>query len=311
MKVLIVEDDAVVQQVLKKMVAKAGLEVLLCDSGEKALEMIVREKVRMVISDWILPGMDGVELCRRVRKLRMLRYVYMVVLTSRTKKEDLLKALDAGADDYIPKPFDDQELAARLRVGQRILTLESRLISNGRRLMKMAKEDPLTGVLNRRALFDEALKELNRASREKAPVATVLVEADNVRNVSESYGHMGGDVALVELGNRIRDCCRQYDKLGRYGDSQFMVVLPRTSREGAVKVAERIRRAVNGNPVKYGENRIRLSASIGIYAFSFGKEMAGAKIGEGLLDEIIDRTDYALDTARKEGGNRVAVYAKA
>ncbi len=308
MKVLIIEDDKYLQQVIRKILVKMGLEPVVCTDGNEALDLIVKEKVRLAIIDWILPGTDGLSLCRKVRKMRILRYLYMIVLTSKTKKEDLVDALDAGADDYIRKPFDEDELAARIRVGLRIIDLENKLVNNQKKLMKLAKEDPLTRILNRRALFDEMLRELNRASREDALIATILVDADNFKSINDTHGHLAGDLVLVEFAKRLRECCREYDKLGRYGGEEFLILLPKTTRDGAILVAERIRQSVKETPVEFLGNKIELTASVGIFTFSFTGEFKGAKVNERMLDDIIKKTNQALNVAKREGKNRVVIY---
>ncbi len=308
MKMLIVEDDPFVQKVVKKVFAGMGFEVLSCGDGATALDFIKNDRIQFAVVDWILPEMDGLTLCRRVRKLKLSRYIYIIVLTSRNRKEDLVQALDAGADDYIAKPFDESELAARARVGMRIIQLENKLVNNQKRLMKLAKEDPLTGILNRRALFDGILKEINRASREGAGVATILVDADNFKAINDTHGHIAGDVALAEFARRLQDSCREYDLLGRYGGEEFLVFLPRTDRDGAIRVAERIRSSLRKKPMVFGDHTVELGASLGVCAYTFDKSNKRADNVEAVLDEMIKRTDYALYMAKKEGKNRVVVY---
>ena len=308
MKMLIVEDDPFVQKVVKKVFAGMGFEVLTCGDGATALDFIKNDRIQFAVIDWILPEMDGLTLCRRVRKLKLSRYIYMIVLTSRNRKEDLVQALDSGADDYIAKPFDESELAARARVGMRIIQLENKLVNNQKRLMKLAKEDPLTGILNRRSLFDGILKEINRSSREGASVATILVDADNCKAINDTHGHLAGDVALAEFSRRLQDSCREYDLLGRYGGEEFLVFLPRTDREGAIRVAERIRTSLRQKPMVFGDHKVELGASLGVCAYTFDKSKKRAENVEAVFDEMIKRTDYALYMAKKEGKNRVVVY---
>ncbi len=308
MKMLIVEDDPFVQKVVKKVFTGMGFEVLACGDGATAIDFIKNDRIQFAVVDWILPEMDGLTLCRKVRKLKLSRYIYMIVLTSRNKKEDLVQALDAGADDYIAKPFDERELSARARVGMRIIQLENKLINNQKRLMKLAKEDPLTGILNRRSLFDGILKEINRASREGASMATILVDADNFKAINDTHGHLAGDVALSEFAKRLQDSCREYDLLGRYSGEEFLVFLPRTDREGAIRVAERIRTSLRAKPLVFGEHRVELAASLGVCAYTFDKSTKRADNVEAVFDEMIKRTDYALYMAKKEGKNRVVVY---
>ncbi len=310
MKVLIVEEDQFLQSALRKIFAKQGFEVLVRTGGDDALRTISEEKVRIVVSDWVLPGpgLDGLGLCRRVRKLRLPRYVYMILITAKTRKRDVIEALDAGADDYITKPFEEEELAARVRAGIRIIELENKLINNQKKLMRLAKEDPLTRILNRRALFDEILREISRSSRENSPFATVLVDADNFKAINEIHGQLAGDLALVEFAKRIRESCREYDLIGRYGGEEFLIFLPKTDREGSVVVSERIRTAINAGPMVFGDASINLTASVGVCPYSFASEGRGRVANEQLMDELIKKTDYALYLAKREGKNRVVMY---
>ena len=308
MKMMIVEDDPFVQKVVKKVFAGMGFEVLSCGDGATALDFIKNDRIQLAVVDWILPEMDGLTLCRRVRKLKLSRYIYIIVLTSRNRKEDLVQALDAGADDYIAKPFDENELAARARVGMRIIQLENKLINNQKRLMKLAKEDPLTGILNRRSLFDGILKEINRASREGTSFATILIDADDFKSINDTHGHLAGDMVLIEFARRIQDSCREYDLLGRYGGEEFLVFLPRTDRDGAIRVAERIRTSLRERQMDFGGQKVELGASLGVSPFSYEKTDRPAENIEALFDEMIKRSDYALYMAKKEGKNRVVVY---
>ena len=310
MKVLIIEDDVYVQQVLKNVLSRMDLEVVVCTTGSEAIDIMTREKIRLALIDWVLPepAMDGLMVCRKVRKMRLSRYVYMIVLTARTDKEDLVEALDSGADDYIRKPFDEGELAARVRVGLRIIQLENKLVNSQRKLMALAREDPLTKLFNRRALFDEVLKELNRSMREKGNVATMLLDVDGFKAINDNHGHLAGDIVLVEVARRLKDACREYDLVGRYGGEEFFMLLPHTDRAGALKVAERIRTAMRSKPVEFGKNKISFTASIGLYCTSFESGLKGQNVNERLLDEMIKKTDYALYAAKRGGKNRVAIY---
>ncbi|TAL33447.1 MAG: diguanylate cyclase [Spirochaetes bacterium] len=310
MKVLIVEEDQFLQNALRKLFTKQGFEVLIRAQGDDALRTIAEERIRIVVTDWVLPGpgMDGLALCRRVRKLRLPRYVYMIVITSKTRKKDIVEALDAGADDYITKPFEEEELAARVRAGIRIIELENKLINNQKKLMKLAKEDPLTRILNRRALFDEILREISRSSRENSPFATVLVDADDFKAINEAHGQLAGDLALVEFAKRIKDSCREYDLIGRYGGEEFLIFLPKTDREGSRVVAERIREAINAEKMIFGDASISLTASVGLCPYSFSGEGRGKIANEQLMDELIKKTDYALYLAKQQGKNRVIMF---
>jgi diguanylate cyclase (GGDEF)-like protein len=196
----------------------------------------------LAILDWMMPGLDGVEVCRKVRQAGGAPYVYLIMLTGRAERRDVVQGMGAGADDYLSKPFDEQELRVRLRAGRRIVDLQEALRT-------LATRDALTGTWNRRAILEILRRELARGAREGTPVGVVLADLDHFKRVNDTLGHLTGDAVLSEAARRIGAALRPYDALGRYGGEEFLIVLPGCDPEGASQVAERVRGRVAEAPV--------------------------------------------------------------
>ncbi|MDY6934154.1 MAG: diguanylate cyclase [Spirochaetota bacterium] len=305
MKILIVEDDHFFQEAVKRDLESAGYNVLICNNGRDAIKIIKDQEVRVAIIDWIMPGMDGITLCKEIRGLHLYRYVYIIMLTSKRRKQDTIIALEAGADDFLTKPADKEELISRIKVGMRILELENRLILSQRELLKLAKEDPLTNLLNRRSFLDEALKELDRAIREGREISTVMVDIDDFKRINDTYGHQIGDEIIIEFARRLQSSCRTYDILGRYGGEEFLILLPQTKSSSAVKIAKRIRSVIKNKPFKIMGEGITVTASFGVSVLK-----PDGRSKDDQIDDLVKRTDIALYEAKKGGKNRVAVNVK-
>lgn len=217
--ILIAEDDPVSRRVLEAFVEKRGYEVVLASNGERALELLSGEAApRLAILDWMMPGMEGTEVCRQLREQAGERpYIYVLLLTARTDREDLLAGLQSGADDYIRKPFDPAELDARLRTGQRILDLQDKLIAARNELRFRATHDSLTGVGTRGVVLETLNREHSRQQREGGAFGVILLDIDHFKEVNDNYGHLCGDSVLREIAAAIKDSLRPYDTVGRYG----------------------------------------------------------------------------------------------
>lgn len=300
MKALVIEDDQVSRLMVQKYLEAAGFHVVACPSGQEGLNIIKEQGIRVAIIDWVMPGMDGVSLCRKVRSLGLKRYIYMIILTGKNRKNDLVEAFDAGADDFITKPFDRDELISRVKVGVRIIDLEDKRLKTQKELLRLAKEDPLTNLLNRRALLDEVLNELNRSGREGRSVSAIMVDVDNFKRINDRHGHIEGDAILTEFAERLQKSCRPYDKVGRYGGEEFLVLLPNTPGDAALTVAERMLGDVNSTVFLAGGRKVNLSASFGVATIT-----PGGKDREKQLDELIRMADQALYKAKKKGKGRV------
>jgi two-component system, cell cycle response regulator len=289
-KILIAEDDAVSRRLLEAFAAKRGYEVITASNGEEALRCLSDDGApRLAILDWMMPGMEGTEVCRRLRAQSTDRpYVYVLLLTARTEREDLLQGLRSGADDYVRKPFDPPELDARLRTGQRILDLQA--------LRFGATHDALTGLANRSVILETLNREHSRQRREGGAFGIILADIDHFKDVNDTQGHLCGDDVLREVTNAMKESVRPYDTVGRYGGEEFLIVVPEADAPTALRVAERIRRAVESRVIACGESSVRVTASFGIAA-SRGPEPLRLQI-------LLHSADEALYRAKSNGRNR-------
>lgn len=295
MKILVAEDDPISGRLLEQFLRDWGYDVLVTRAGTEAWEILQKpEAPSLLISDWMMPHMDGLELCRRIRERESSNYVYFIILTSKGRKEDLVAALEAGADDFLVKPFDRQELQYRLKIGERIIKLEQRIL-------QMANTDFLTNVLNRRAFMVRMEGEINRCARRSVPLSLVLSDIDHFKGVNDNYGHQAGDMVLQRFAGQMAGQSRAYDFMGRYGGEEFIACLPDTDADQAAAVAERLRMGVEEMTVDLPEHgkTIRLTASFGAACLSPGSDEKA--------DSVIRRADDALYKAKAKGRNRVCV----
>jgi len=296
-RILVAEDDPVSRRLLEVFLVKWGFEVVLATTGLEALQLLERmDTPRLALLDWMMPGMEGVQVCQKLREFKDRPYVYVLLLTARTQKEDLLHGLESGADDYLTKPFDSQELRARLRVGQRILDLQDKLIAAGDELLFRATHDNLTGISNRGVIMDAVRRERSRQDRGGNAFAIVLVDIDHFKYVNDTHGHLAGDAVLQEVARRMTNFIRPYDAVGRYGGEEFLIVVPSSDAMGALGLAERIRQGIEGKPVLAEGATISVTASFGVAASTPGH----------LLDpqEMLRLADDALYRAKGNGRNR-------
>lgn len=253
--------------------------------------------IRLVLIDWMMPGIDGLELSRRLRRLDDNTYHYVILLTGRNSKEDIIDGLDAGADDYITKPFVAQELEVRLRVGSRILALQQSLQEALEKQSYQARHDPLTGILNHREILNILEKEINRSERQGNSLAVIMGDLDYFKKVNDTYGHVAGDAVLVEVANRMRHNIRTYDSIGRYGGEEFLLVLPNCAAQEAMLIANRILDNISKEPVMFNSTPIPITISLGLAVKEVGEILATA--------DLVQAADTALYQAKKNGRNRI------
>lgn len=299
-QVLIADDDSLSRKILAAKLGKSGYDVRLATTGDEAWEILVSEdSPRLVVLDWMMPGKSGVQICELIRSKVTTRYVYVVLVTGKSQQDDIITGLQAGADDYLKKPYDFAELEARLRTGQRILDLEQRLIDAQNALHFQATHDGLTGLLNRNAVLDVLERELSRTARDQtSSVGIALIDLDHFKAINDSYGHTVGDLVLCESMVRGKEVLRPYDFLGRYGGEEFLAVLPGCSSEDAKSVAERIRARIASQPLVCDGRAIHISASLGVTCSADWPQNT-----EGL--SLIRAADEALYRAKSAGRNRV------
>jgi two-component system cell cycle response regulator len=298
-RVLVADDDAMFRKILQSWLENWAYEVTLAEDGTTAWEIIQEQRPpELLIFDWVMPGIDGTELCRRVRERHRGPYQYILLVTAKDDKQDVIRGLEAGADDYLTKPFDRNELRARLRVGRRILTLQDDLIGAREELRFQATHDVLTGAWNREAVLELMERELQRADRSRTATGILMLDLDHFKKVNDINGHLIGDVVLKEVANRICHSIRGYDVLGRYGGEEFLAVLPECEKEQLLLSSERIRSAIGDAPILAASSEIPVTVSIG-----------GTVAIPGMLSykELLAAADTALYRAKNEGRNRTVM----
>lgn len=296
-KILIADDDAVSRQLLKSLLTKWEYDVVVaCNGIEAQSKLRSPAPPRLAILDWMMPGLDGIQVIKELRAVQHDVYTYVLLLTAKGEKSDILQGLDAGADDYLTKPFDAQQLRARLRVGQRILELQQRLLGALETSEFRASHDFLTGLYNRAAVMELLRRELARCEREHTSVAVLIIDADHFKRINDSYGHLIGDEVLKQLSLRIKSALRSYDLLGRYGGEEFLIVAPNCDLADATCIAERVRACVANDKLQIGQLQVTVTVSIGV-------TRARNVVLE--LNSMLRNADRALYLAKEKGRNRV------
>jgi len=299
--ILIAEDDPVTRMLLKKTLVKAGHEVVSVENGKKAFDLFKENFFPIVLTDWMMPEMDGLDFCRAIRKKKNPGYVFIVLLTAKDSQDDIITGLEAGADEYLTKPFSRAELIARLNTGRRFLQQEKALRQANEEIRILSITDPLTGCSNRGFLNTRLPQEIQRAARYNRPLSIVICDIDHFKKVNDTYGHQAGDTVLKEFSKRINDSIRdKVDMLARYGGEEFLVTLPETDYDGALNMAERLRRVICDKKFDIETKTIKITASFGVTGFD-----SDNTIGEISFDILIRHADNYLYRAKKEGRNKV------
>jgi len=293
MKILIVDDDPISRRILEANLLEWGYELMVASDGLEAWEILQKtESPNLIISDWMMPRMDGLALCREIRNMEKSEYIYFIILTAKGEKKDIIRGLEAGADDFLTKPFNQEELKYRTRIGERVLNLEHRI-------MELANTDPLTGLLNRRAFMEKMEQEMSRTQRENNPLSLILTDIDHFKNINDTYGHQIGDLVLRRFTGQLKTSSRPYDFLGRYGGEEFLICLPEANGLQAASTAERMRRQIEDMEIMLPDNSqlIRITASFGTACYSVESEKD--------FDSLIKKADDALYMAKNKGRNCV------
>jgi two-component system, cell cycle response regulator len=301
-KILLAEDSPVYRHLISGHLKEWGFDLQIAKDGAAAWKLLqAPDAPRLALLDWVLPKIEGVELCRRIRNAQALSdYTYIVLLTGKDAKNDLLEGMRAGADDYLAKPFHPPELKARLLAGKRILDLQGELVSARESLRVAATYDFLTGLLNRGEIVAWLDRELVRAKRETSPVGVILADIDHFKNVNDSHGHSAGDAVLKEVARRLKSDLRVYDGAGRYGGEEFVLILPGCDRATTVRRAEEIRRLVSSTGVMSPKGIERVTVSMGVTCAAGDRNTN--------VEALLNEADLALYRAKENGRNRVEAY---
>ncbi len=297
MRILIAEDDFTSRNILTAILKKWGYDPLTTVDGNAAWDALQQpDAPKLVLLDWNMPGMEGLEVCRRLREIDSPSPSYVILLTGRGEKGDIVQGLEAGANDYISKPYDKEELQARIGVGKRMLELQCSLLEARDALAHQATHDPLTGILNRRAILDRLNKELLRVSREDGRLSVGICDLDHFKKVNDTYGHQVGDEVLVAFTQCIQAHLREYDSVGRYGGEEFLIIVAGSEGQIQEGIYERLVTEVADTEIKTKAGPISITVSIGV----------APGTGQSAIDALLAAADAALYQAKAEGRNRVA-----
>ena len=308
--ILIVDNDPVAVELLKTILVAAGHRVHTAPSGRDALRMVLEHQPQIMITDWMMPGLDGLQLVRTLRETEIGRYLYIMVLTALSDKEKMVEALNAGADDYLVKPIDRVELLAHLKAGMRIVSVQREVLKEcdllrrnalqltiaNQRAEEAALTDSLTGLYNRRYAMDRLAREWVASERNRRPLSILLLDIDHFKTVNDNYGHNIGDIALKRLAEMLGEHSRRPDIACRIGGEEFFILVPETALPGAIRQAERLREAFESEPINVEGIDLSLTVSVGV-----AQKCAGLASPE----ELLKIADEALYQAKREGRNRV------
>jgi len=293
MKILIAEDDFISCKALENNLKEWGYEVVSARDGNEAWELTRSNDIRLAILDWNMPGIDGIELSHKIRneyQKEDSKYIYIILLTGRGGQEDIIQGLSTGADDYMTKPYSFVELKYRVQNGERIIKNEDKRI-------RLASLDNLTKLWNRNKIFDFLDTELKRGKRENTPTGVVMIDIDHFKRINDRYGHLIGDEVLVEVADRLKNAIRPYDRIGRYGGDEILVVLPNCGNKEAINIAKRLYNSVANEKIPTEVGSLKINISIG--CVSNEKFLQVSKM------ELIQASDNALLSAKKKGRDRI------
>jgi diguanylate cyclase (GGDEF)-like protein len=290
--ILLVDDDPALLRLLSKWLESGGYETRHAEDGQQAITAITSRCPSILITDWEMPHVDGLELCRWLRRQLLPHYLYTIFLTQRTASEYMVQALETGADDFLKKPVNKAELLARVRSGVRVLELESRL-------SVLARTDPLTGLATRRTFLEKMESEWSRSRRHHIPLSCVMIDIDFFKRINDTYGHRAGDDMLRKTTKVLQESCRGSDIVGRYGGEEFCVLLPETTEINATHWADRVRRQIANQARLEDYPHVSMTASFGV-----AQRLADTESAE----QLVDLADQALLVAKRSGRDRVVAY---
>ena len=297
MKILIADDSEMTRMILEGRLKQWGYEVINACDGQEAWGILQKKgRPRIALIDWMMPRLNGIELLKKIRQYIKEPYIYTILLTAKKGKDNLVEAMNAGADDFISKPFDPNILKVRLRAGARITKLQEELIAAREALRVQATHDSLTQLFNRSALMDMMSREISRSIRDQSSIGLLIVDIDHFKSVNDTFGHLVGDQVLKQLSSQMKTCTRQYDIIGRYGGEEFIILLPRCGKQEVLSVAERLRNSISNTLFETTAGPINLSISLGATWVTPSDQ-------ECHEEELIRIADEALYKAKNNGRN--------
>ena len=299
LQVLVVDDSPVYRKLVEHALEDGGYSPLFAKNGREALELYAQHCPAIVITDWMMPDLSGPELCGRIRGDQQRPFTYIIVLTSKSEKDNVVEGLAAGADDYLTKPFDPGELLARIGVGRRTIELHREIDAKNKLLDKMAHTDSLTGLPNRRAIEEWAGRQLRGAARHGYSLWVVHADLDSFKDINDSYGHDGGDQVLQKFAEILKECTRASDISGRMGGDEFLLVITHVDEKHIRLTVERLRGQFAALKFAFGGKGISVTASFGVCGFQ-GKEAPEFSM-------LVRQADKALYGAKRAGRNQIKI----
>ena len=300
LKVLIVEDSPFARKLIEQALFGQPYSLIFATTGRQAVDLYVQHRPSLIIMDWMMPDLNGLEICRRLRSLSSEAYTHIIMLTAKKDKESVVEGLRAGADDYVTKPFHEEELLARVAVGFRAVELHRQIQAQNKTLEKLALTDPMTGLPNRRAIDEWATRELNSAARNGFSVWAIVADLDRFKHINDTFGHNAGDEVLRKFAKILKDHTRRSDLCGRLGGEEFLIVMTHATRQDAERVAERIRAEFESVPFDFSGCSMIATSSFGIAGFE-------ANQAQPSFASMVSQADAALYQAKGAGRNRVEI----
>jgi len=298
MKILVAEDDKVTQMMLVKQLKSWGYDVHTVTDGQEAIDHLTSsdDPPQLLLMDWLMPGLSGVDACKEIRSTESMPFTYIVLLSGKDQKDDIVHGLNSGADDYLSKPYHPEELLSRLRAGERIINLQTNLQDANKELLHMATTDVLTNQLNRLAVEKKYTEEMNRSFRNGTPLCVVMADVDHFKSVNDTYGHQTGDIVLIDVAARLKNSLRPYDTLGRFGGEEFLIILPDIQEKDIDTIMDRLINSIASESIPALDKKLDITASFGAAWIQSGKPE--------LEEKLIHHADLQLYKAKTNGRNR-------